>query len=54
MHYNEILARRLVAEVDHATAGWQENAPAFDWSGRVRTPAGRDRWAPAQVSRLLA
>jgi hypothetical protein len=20
----------------------------------VRTPAGRDRWAPAQVSRLLA
>ena len=24
----------------------------FAWRG-VRTPAGRDRWAPAQVSRLL-
>jgi hypothetical protein len=46
--------RAVIAEIQRTGAGTLK-AIAQELEARgVRTPAGRDRWAPAQVSRLLA
>jgi hypothetical protein len=50
----ELTTRAVIAEIQRAGKSTLA-AIAQELEARgVRTPAGRDRWAPAQVSRLLA
>ena len=44
---------KLIFGIDYDKTRLTEFAQELEARG-VRTPAGRDRWAPAQVSRLLA